>query len=144
MSYLTVEKLSRLAWYLENKVPPENFDMNYWARVISKRSRLGDCGTVACALGWATTIPEFKSEGLRLCNLGKIKHVTFCSEIDYYAAQRFFGITIYQSNFIFSPGYYHRSTIDVHQVIKRINIVKNDIIQDTYIVANEKGNEYAC
>lgn len=55
-------RLLVLAEFLETKVPREKFDMAYW----SSTARLDDCGTVGCACGWATTLPEFAALGLRL------------------------------------------------------------------------------
>ena len=41
------EKLIQLAFYLENEVPDDKFDMSQWS---------SECGTIACALGWGTRI----------------------------------------------------------------------------------------
>lgn len=48
-------RLLVLAEFLETKVPASAFDLSDW-----------NCGTSACAVGWATTIPEFRLLGLRL------------------------------------------------------------------------------
>jgi hypothetical protein len=52
------ERLLRLADFLVG-LSPERFDLAYWYREKP-------CGTVACAIGWATTIPEFQAAGLGL------------------------------------------------------------------------------
>jgi hypothetical protein len=45
----------RLAEFLE-QLSPEYFNISSWGKKT-------DCGTVACAAGWATTIAEFNEEG---------------------------------------------------------------------------------
>lgn len=62
-----MEKLPRAA----NK----HFDMSHWfahngehsigAKEVTQKV-LTDCGTSACALGWACTIPSFRKAGLRM------------------------------------------------------------------------------
>jgi hypothetical protein len=48
------ERLLRLADLLDI-VPADQFNLSHWK-----------CGTTACAVGWACTIPEFQAEGLHL------------------------------------------------------------------------------
>lgn len=55
---MNAERLLRLADHLDT-VPAVVFDMTQWAM-------RADCGTVACALGHACSIPEFAAAGLRL------------------------------------------------------------------------------
>lgn len=78
------ERLKTLADFLENLVENGNkFDMGTWFRE-------NECGTTACALGWATKIPEFKDAGLGVDPV--------CSWIEYEglynanAAMAFFGL----------------------------------------------------
>ncbi len=48
-------------------LPPERFDYSSWVGDTWLKKQDLSCGTTACALGWAATIPEFrKSTGLRL------------------------------------------------------------------------------
>lgn len=47
------ERLLKLAEFLETSVPNEEFDLGSWR-----------CGTTACAVGWACTMPEFTQQGL--------------------------------------------------------------------------------
>lgn len=58
-------RLLRLAKLLE-ALPPERFNFNVWVGANWKGSSDLSCGTSACALGWATTIPQFREFGLRL------------------------------------------------------------------------------
>jgi hypothetical protein len=53
------ERLLKLARYLKNVVAknyPDKFDMNQWATGKFKNRKEPNCGTVACALGWATLV----------------------------------------------------------------------------------------
>lgn len=54
MSNLTVDRLTTLRDFLKT-LGTDQLDMDRW---------MHQCGTVACALGWACTIPEFKAAGL--------------------------------------------------------------------------------
>lgn len=52
------KRLLQLAEFLE-KLPRDKFDFSTWGRESS-------CGTVACALGWAPSMPFAKNMGIRL------------------------------------------------------------------------------
>lgn len=56
---MNTERLLILADFLET-VPPYLFDMDRFGRFKNEKR---DCGSTACALGWATTIPSFNKEG---------------------------------------------------------------------------------
>lgn len=56
-------RLLKLAALLE-KLPRERFDYGVYADW--KGAPDLSCGTTACAIGWATTMPEFRKLGLRL------------------------------------------------------------------------------
>ena len=53
---LETERLLTLAAFLDS-LKPKQFNIGTWREDE-------DCGTVACAVGWATTIPEFQAAGL--------------------------------------------------------------------------------
>lgn len=104
------DRLLRLADFLDT-VPPEQFDYNIWFNGTA----LGECGTTACALGWATAIPEFQALGLELRSdepwpSGESRYVALrnteergwkkCSEE---AAEVVFGLTKKQHDFVFLP-----------------------------------------
>lgn len=80
---MNVDRLNKLANLLDT-VPPEKFDLNYWG-LVSKVARVpntldiskDECGTVACACGWACTIPEFREAGLYL---GRTAMLSYSSE----------------------------------------------------------------
>ncbi|MGH7749129.1 MAG: hypothetical protein ACREQ5_30855, partial [Candidatus Dormibacteria bacterium] len=59
-------RLLRLADFLENDVPADRFDFAHWVGKDWAGAPDLSCGTSACALGWATTIPEFQALGLKL------------------------------------------------------------------------------
>lgn len=60
-----MRRLLKLATFLE-KLPRRRFDYGSWAGTDWKGSSDLSCGTTACALGWATTIPAFRRLGLKL------------------------------------------------------------------------------
>lgn len=60
-----LDRLSALATFLE-KLPRERFDYTNWVGRDWKGKRDLSCGTSACALGWATTMPRFRKLGLRI------------------------------------------------------------------------------
>lgn len=95
-------------------IPESRFDISTW--VGTKELPWGgaedlSCGTVACALGWAATIPEFRELGLRLERreiLGT-QHaglVAFEQEHGFGAAGKFFDLSLKASLYIFSASNY--------------------------------------
>ena len=122
------KRLEKLAEFLKT-VPPEKFDMEQWmdtedATDATERSRdvpvdANACGTVGCAMGWATTIPSFRKAGLRLfritnylgqpssaCHVALVDKKTGHISSDFSAAADFFGISISESEKLFSPDHY--------------------------------------
>ena len=47
-------------------LPPSRFDFNKWVGNDWKGMPDLQCGTSACGMGWACTIPEFQALGLRM------------------------------------------------------------------------------
>lgn len=93
-----VERLRTLYSILPG-IPEASFDITTWGRGLFEES---ECGTAACALGWAAVHPEFNACGLELdrdaCGTAP-KHAGF---LGYSAGEKFFGITIQESEFLFS------------------------------------------
>lgn len=58
-------RLLKLAAFLE-KLPPERFSLATWVGRFWAGKQDLSCGTTACAMGWAATMPEFRRLGLRL------------------------------------------------------------------------------
>lgn len=89
------ERLLRLADHLD-KVKPEKFDITHWVTneinpdLVLKSTKEdrelsieGFCGTVACVLGHAAFIPEFRKAGLTVYNEALDPSVGFCGTIVY-------------------------------------------------------------
>ncbi|SRR5258706_964630 len=96
-------RLLKLARFVE-RVPPQKFDMNFWARAKGPVTRLPRCATKACALGWATAIPEFKRAGLELiaeCPGGDHAEVHFDGSTGRSAAMKFFDLDYDESEIFF-------------------------------------------
>ncbi len=62
---MNAARLLLLADFLD-KLPPERFRFATWVGDTWGGKPDLSCGTTACALGWATTIPEFREAGLRM------------------------------------------------------------------------------
>ena len=58
-------RLRKLADFLD-KLPRKRFNYLVWVGEDWKGAPDLSCGTTACAVGWATTIPAFRRLGLRL------------------------------------------------------------------------------
>lgn len=65
---MNAERLTTLAEFLRDKVPADRLDMSDWVTDGPDGGSFAadDCGTAACACGWATRIPEFAAAGFRL------------------------------------------------------------------------------
>lgn len=59
------DRLNLLANFLDT-LPAKRFDFNRWVGEDWKGKPDLSCGTTACGLGWATTMPEFQALGLKL------------------------------------------------------------------------------
>jgi hypothetical protein len=60
------KRLLKLAKFLETKVPKGRFNYEVVFSRYSVKFKGGpECGTAACAMGWACSIPEFKKLGLK-------------------------------------------------------------------------------
>jgi len=122
--FVSVEEGNRrllvLAAFLD-ELPPERFDYTKWVGRDWGGAEDLSCGTVACALGWATTIPEFRELGLRLklgangssgaVTLGDSEYASYGTSIA--AAQELFCLTSLQVNLLFVPSgraLYEKST----------------------------------
>ena len=63
-------RLLKLADLLD-ALPDERFQFHHWVDEDTYKGKPDlSCGTTACALGWATTIPAFRKLGLRLRSNG--------------------------------------------------------------------------
>ncbi len=94
------ERLRILADFLPS-VPERQFNLIFWA----EGPRIEECGTAACACGWATTIPAFRAVGLKLdTQLGM--GIIFGELLDWEAVTTFFGLTHHEAEHLFSAERY--------------------------------------
>lgn len=114
LSKQSEKDLMRLVKYMES-LPPEakeHFDMDSWfghrrgnhdynlayGDPVTKRT-LRYCGTSACALGYAATIPAFRRRGLTMQVGGEPR---YGNDFSFDAAVSFFNISHWQSELLFS------------------------------------------
>lgn len=76
-----------------NEIQEDQFSLGIWWSE-------DECGTTGCAMGWATTIPEFQRLGLR--RVGKMVELGPLEA--YGAAIRLFGIQYETAHHLFSPN----------------------------------------
>lgn len=93
----TYKRLMKLADFLDT-VPRKHFDMTIYVDGAIERLTNHECGTSACAFGWACTIPSFRKAGLGLIG-GYLPIYKSWSDRD--AAERFFGITEREAETLF-------------------------------------------
>ena len=119
-------RLLKLAAFLETKVPRKQFDMK--DRLSTKPEDLKDpqCKTAACAMGWATTIPEFKKLGLKFTEQKNQYeeteyHVTFGKDADYgmKSAEQLFGISDDEAWQLFNSQGYAETPKQVAKRLRR-------------------------
>ena len=103
------ERLLKLADFLD-KLPEQRFDYSRWVGASWQGDQSLSCGTTACALGWACTMPEFQELGLRLVK--EPGHLAYparggdeggVTSTDR-AAEHVFGLTGSETTFLFRPA----------------------------------------
>lgn len=99
-----VTRLTVLADFIPAQATRENFSMRHWGIrfVASLQKRTldtysTDCGTTACAAGWACMVPSFQKEGLIMGENGP----EYLEYVGHTALQEFFGLTREQEAFLF-------------------------------------------
>jgi hypothetical protein len=107
----SAKRLLLLADFLE-ELPPGRFDYAQWAGMDWQGKEDLSCGTSACALGWATTMPVFRRLGLRLvknayglgavCMAGQ-DTVTAGIDTSFNAAAEVFKLDDEEAEFLFGP-----------------------------------------
>jgi hypothetical protein len=108
-----IVRLEKLYTFL-GTIKPAKFDFSYWATAANDSDTAKDitaCGTTACAMGWAGSMPEFRKRGLKLIwerhsNSG---HVVFTDRdgerfFGEEAGEVFFGLTCKEAEFLFIPA----------------------------------------
>lgn len=101
------KRLLKLAAHLD-RVPPEKFDMGIFGeagRAARHRNEVR-CATKACALGWATSIPEFAKAGLELRAYASSTDadVYYRGESNLIAAEMFFDLEEREAEQLFIRG----------------------------------------
>jgi hypothetical protein len=99
-----VDRLLRLADFLDN-LPAGRFDYNHWVGSDWQGDPDLSCGTTACAMGWATTIPEFRALGLKLDHTRPTPY--FGEKFGSEAAAEFFDISNEDAIYLFTPNAWH-------------------------------------
>lgn len=135
---MRTDRLLKLAGALEADAKNPvgiKFDLGTWADFKGKAPKL-DCGTTACAFGFAAISGIFKKEGLDYkaeiygsSGEGDIT-VTFEGEEGMAAAAKFFDIGSIEAHKLFTSGYYSgketTGTEGEMEVVKRLRAVVND------------------
>ena len=116
--YTNLESLKTLRDFLKAEVPDEKFNLNHWRKnlnvqpgqpndsawAVTSYDLKHECGTVACMLGWAATIEEFRERGLCYdLNLGEVIYQTSFGTT---AGAEFFNIPCKISIQLFMPDLY--------------------------------------
>lgn len=96
---MRLDRLETLAKHLET-VPPETFNLKAWK-----------CGTTACAMGHACSIPKFRQAGLKLTEIlvwmtEPMLSPEFKGRGGFEAAEFFFGLNEDEALFLFDPDCY--------------------------------------
>lgn len=114
------KRLMILARKLE-RVPQQRFRLDEWASGLN----MGDCQTIACACGWACTIPSFERDGLHLVIADHLMPIQTTIKYGrwsgFVAASKFFGIDHADAVLLFSPIRYDgASSTGPREVAQRI------------------------
>lgn len=120
------EKLLTLAAFLR-ELPAKKFDLERW---LSKGDPVkAPCGTVACACGWATSIPSFRRAGLKMGKSFKdigftrvdVGHtISYRGHESWDAVMVFFGLDRGDAEHLFSSLEYPRHRRGPKSVAQRI------------------------
>ena len=136
-SKIGIRRLRKLQDRLR-EINPLLFYMGEWG--FSEHNGKPACGTAACALGWATSIPSFRKQGLRMytipdsytigVELKSISRVTSnewnvknAKDTSIAAAMKFFRLNRDQVYHIFLTDVLDTSTEGIENAIKRIDNV---------------------
>jgi hypothetical protein len=109
------KRLRILAKFLRN-VNRKHFNLETWCTVNGGTIEDGaikdlGCGTTACAVGWAASIPSFRRDGFRLIALPVfgLARPTFDEHYDEAASALFFDLNARENAYLFMPFNYGRS-----------------------------------
>lgn len=124
------KKLTKLADFLEHDVPSKQFNLQEW---VSGSGGVNDCGTIACACGWAAISPKFRGLTTKEMQFGGINIIctgTGAEGIE--AVVDYFHITEAQGDYLFLDYNYPNTGGGRMAVVKRIRkFVKDKQIKGT-------------
>lgn len=136
----TKEKLTILRDYLSHRIDDEEFDLSTWHTDNDPGLRFENddgvhsCGTVACAVGHAGSIPEFNKLGFSLSEYGypfyknSENNKTYR---DWHAVCEFFNLPRPECNKLFNSEYYPNTNYTTkYEVIERITQFIDQIPND--------------
>ena len=144
----TKQKLLKLADFLEHEVKNLWFNLETWSSIGFTEK---ECGTTACAAGWATVcfprsglslVPnEYHDDSLEII----FKRTRTTAELDYfrgqYAVEAFFDIDSGTAKYLFDPGRYPLRQRCKKSVIRRLREIANNgrVIDDDKTKITEAG-----
>lgn len=117
---MNIQRLQALATFLRT-VPQRHFDLQSWRSSADGDEEVTDadlaslhCGTTACAVGWACSLPEFQAQGLTWGTdenyTGGYPIFTLPDMPDYHsgwnAVEEFFDISYPTAEYLFSADEY--------------------------------------
>lgn len=115
----TKKKLLKLATFLD-KLAPKKFEIGAWKSEVCKTK--DDCGTVACAAGWAIQAKIF--DGMKFGNCYGISFPKYKKYEDFEALENYLSIPSCDTEFLFSNMNYIRG--NKNDVATRIRSYVND------------------
>lgn len=113
------KRLLLLADFIVEQVPKDRFYMGSFGAYGTVTADLNECGTQACALGWATVL--FRSLGVKM----GVYNPRYKKTAGFGIAVPLFGLTRAQSVALFTGEKYKRSAKQVRRDILRL-VVKLD------------------
>lgn len=139
------QRLETLAHFLRT-VPSARFDLGAWFTVYDEsgdirqniwnlsvdKFRSSECGTTACAVGWACMIPEFRKAGLSASVSGI---PCFEETNNWEAVRRFFEIDHNTASFLFIDTCYEEELVSPDEVADRIMDLVAGRVSDSELTA---------
>lgn len=102
------ERLLTLAKFLREQVDPKHFCINSFCDFRNNKT-IKECGSTACALGWATQIPAFRATGFKQVSAHDFMP-KFVSQYGFNAARVFFQLSPEDVIYLFSAITPHLKT----------------------------------
>jgi len=132
MNAIHKQRLLKLATFLREKVPNEHFNLNYFIdaadlysnRHIKDLPRIAaglqsGCGTTACAVGWCPAVFKQWEWCARTVRNGGVR-LRGTSGTTLQDAERFFGLSVIESLYLFHPHEYPENGLGKLHVARRI------------------------